>query len=120
MPKLPTSVIIAATVILVSCLVAVVVLMTTHNDPGQIVTFITTAIIPTFVSLFVLGRVEMVNQTAKEVKQTADETHATAKIIDANVNGNLSALIDKVPGTVTPIVRPVPVPVINPPNSTGE
>jgi hypothetical protein len=83
MPRLPISVIIAATVILLGCLVAVVVIVTTHNNSSEIISFITTAIIPTFVSLFVLSRVEQVAQKTDDINK--------------NVNGNLSALIEKVP-----------------------
>ncbi len=97
--KLPTSVIIAATVVLLGCLVAVVVIVATHNDSSEIISFITTAIIPTFVSLFVLSRVEQVAQKTDSVKETAENLADTAESINKNVNGNLSALIEKVAPT---------------------
>lgn len=64
-------------------IVAVTVLAALNRPTDVIVSLVATMVVPTVTALLVLARVEKVAATTEEVRK--------------NVNGNLAALVDKIP-----------------------
>lgn len=80
--KLRLGVIVAGVVVLLGCVAAVVILVLTNHDTSSVQTLIVSTVIPTFLTLFVLGKVDKVDQKTDSINE--------------NVNGKMSKLIDKV------------------------
>lgn len=89
MMKISTTVVIAAVALLISIIVAVSILVARGDNVDTVLNLVATAIIPTFMTLFVVGKVDSVQQQQQVISAKTDT-------ISDNVNGNLTKLVDKV------------------------